>query len=679
MEKLSAAEQAELKKYATERLVCRVMKAGMTEETVMTMDRTGLLNYVAELKMNPVGATAEVIKPTAVWEQELELRRSELRAKEEERKLEMEFRKAELKLREDEMKSREDDARKQQEFREEEARRQQEFRLAELNHRKQIRDDEKSLLSQTKKYGMAIKNIFPSMPTESAELPSYLDNVDNLFALYEVPNNLRSHLLLSHLTGKAKSIISKLPLDQLCDYQNVRKCLLKEFQVTSRELRSRFQGASKRADESYSVFRGRLEVTLSHYLKSRDADTYDKLIDILTADRLKDTLSPGALRYVLGLEGDDCYSSHKVASTADIYCSNYNVDGTYKADSVTSLSLQGTSANRFNSYKSKSGIATHAGEKAVNANNDDVERKDTAFKSKIVRDFKKGASQPFNKDSNSFVKRACFVCGSEQHLASACPKKAGANSCVSKGDVHSKPSESMSNTEGARPKAINSSVDIAAVNCKRNTIVFGKSTCNELSPGIVNTRQRPMDSDDSDTMCDFECVVDEVPEVHLSTLNYIDVVISGNVYKALIDSGAELPLIKSSLVKDVSSIGNINIQPIVGKAVPANLAVFDVARFDNSVEDCNNMEGDSRNCQRPLHLVFAVTDLTTHDVVLPASVVHELSETLHKSTALCKDYEASIKVCSLNVDTLQTLTKNDNISDDSVNQDIEKMLMLIKC
>ena len=260
----------------------------------------------------------------------------------------------------------------------------------------------------------------------------------------------------------------------------------------------------------------------------------------------------------------------------------------------------------------------------------------------------------------------------QSHTLRQRAQKAGANSCASKGDVQSKPSESMSNNKGARPKAINSSVDIAAVKCKRNTIVLGKSTCNELSPCIVNTRQRPINLDDSDTMCDFDCVVDDVPEVHLSTLNYIDVVISGNVYKALIDSGAELPLIKSSLVKDVSSIGNINIQPIVGKAVPASLAVFDVARFDNSVEDCNNIEGGSRNCQRPLHLVFAVTDLATHDVVLPASVVHELSETSHKSTALCKDYESSIKVCSSNVDTLQTLTKNDNISDDSVNQDIEE-------
>jgi len=48
-------------------------------------------------------------------------------------------------------------------------------------------------------------------------------------------------------------------------------------------------------------------------LKSRSFDSCAELIDAITADKLKDALSPGALRYVLGLQGDDCYASHKIA------------------------------------------------------------------------------------------------------------------------------------------------------------------------------------------------------------------------------------------------------------------------------------------------------------------------------------------------------------------------------
>jgi len=34
MDKLSTTEQAELKKYSSERLICRLNKAGLAEETV---------------------------------------------------------------------------------------------------------------------------------------------------------------------------------------------------------------------------------------------------------------------------------------------------------------------------------------------------------------------------------------------------------------------------------------------------------------------------------------------------------------------------------------------------------------------------------------------------------------------------------------------------------------------
>ena len=70
-----------------------------------------------------------------------------------------------------------------------------------------------------------------------------------------------------------------------------------------------------------------------------------------------------------------------------------------------------------------------------------------------------------------------------------------------------------------------------------------------------------------------QCLNETIAEVKLSTLNYTDVVISGKVNKALVDSGAQIPLIKSSLTDDISYVGTINIQPIVGQPVTAKLAV----------------------------------------------------------------------------------------------------------
>lgn len=64
------------------------------------------------------------------------------------------------------------------------------------------------------------------MPTNSAELPAYFDCSDNLFVLYEVPAELCSKLFLPQLTGKAKSVVSKLSLSDLHDYEAIKMSLL---------------------------------------------------------------------------------------------------------------------------------------------------------------------------------------------------------------------------------------------------------------------------------------------------------------------------------------------------------------------------------------------------------------------------------------------------------------------
>jgi hypothetical protein len=92
------------------------------------------------------------------------------------------------------------------------------------------------------------------------------------------------------------------------------------------------------------------------------------------------------------------------------------------------------------------------------------------------------------------------------------------------------------------------------------------------------------------------------------------VVIAGTCYKALVDSGAQVPLSRSELIRDMSFIGSINIQPVVGAPVLAKLTVLDIAKYDYSAA------AEVSDGHRPLHVVFAVTDLATHDVILPSAV-----------------------------------------------------------
>ena len=53
-----------------------------------------------------------------------------------------------------------------------------------------------ALNSITKRYGDTLKYVLFRMTSESAELPAYFDTVENVFAAYKVPNNLKAKLIL---------------------------------------------------------------------------------------------------------------------------------------------------------------------------------------------------------------------------------------------------------------------------------------------------------------------------------------------------------------------------------------------------------------------------------------------------------------------------------------------------
>ena len=599
MDKLTVEEQAELKKCSSDRLKLKLCEAGIDEKVVLTMDRSQLLNAAAEHK----------VKGVSMAERDLYLREQDLR-----------FRQAEAAAREKAEAREEARWNAEMKFREVEAQRQHEYRKQDREWREKEHEEGKSLLNQTKKFAQAIKDIFPSMPTDSAELPSYLNNVENLFKLYEVPNELKSKLLLPHLTGKAKSIVSKLPLDALHDYDLVKQCMLTEFQITPRELRSRFINATKRVDESYTIFRSRLEITLSHYLKSRKATKVEELIDLLVADKMKDCLPSGALRYVLGLEGDNIFDSKKIATAVDIYSSNYNDDDSYKATSMSNLSLH----DKFLSYGKKTN-KQHFGPKHTSEYGASDESNAITVVKKLpnIGNSYTKTFVPTNKSVGQPSKGLCFVCKSDKHFIADCPEKRNSHTSAAQSNacIASTNTPVVFDCDAAdRPNLV---VDCNATNCERH-IVFDMVSGPYNTQADINMGERKPNLNAS-----------SMPELIVSPLKYIDIVISGKTYKALIDSGAQVPLIKSSLIdENISYIGNLNIQPIVGNAVQAKLAVLDIARFDyDEITDAEPKGDDTR----PLHLVFAVTDLASHDVVLPETVAEQLVNTSHKYMSVCKN------------------------------------------
>ena len=97
-----------------------------------------------------------------------------------------------------------------------------------------------ALTSTTKRYCETLKYVLPRMPCESAELPAYFNTVENVFAVYEVPNSRKAKLILLLLSLRAKSVICRLTAVQTDDYDELKRFLLAQFKLTPIEYKARF-------------------------------------------------------------------------------------------------------------------------------------------------------------------------------------------------------------------------------------------------------------------------------------------------------------------------------------------------------------------------------------------------------------------------------------------------------
>jgi hypothetical protein len=336
MDKLSTEEQAELKKCSADRLRHKLVQAGVQDTEVAKMDRQALLNAVAELRVVELsGATGdatsgdpvEMRKPVEMWQREMELRERELALRE-----------AELMQREtgpwirtttgtrDTSSAWKSSFREEERWKAEMAIRERELDLH-LRAEETRRNDDRSLLGRKKNFPKPLKTFFLQCQLILLNCQVILTPLIICLHCTKFLLTYRANCCCHIQLAKLNLVVSKLSLAELNSYDSVKSCILREFQITPRELRSRFVSATKKVDESYNIFRGRLEMSLRHYLQSRNVDNFAKLLDLFVADKLKECLSPGALHYVLSLEGNKCFTSNDVASNADVYYSNYNEDG----------------------------------------------------------------------------------------------------------------------------------------------------------------------------------------------------------------------------------------------------------------------------------------------------------------------------------------------------------------
>jgi len=117
--------------------------------------------------------------------------------------------------------------------------------------------------------------------------------------MYAVPEVVQAKLLIPLLTAQAKSLVNRMFIEEMGKYDELKQFLLAEYKLTPRQYKTRFESATKTADETYTLFAARLRNLLTYYLDSCSVSDYRTLIELLLSDRLKGSLPQSIVNYVL--------------------------------------------------------------------------------------------------------------------------------------------------------------------------------------------------------------------------------------------------------------------------------------------------------------------------------------------------------------------------------------------
>jgi len=109
---------------------------------------------------------------------------------------------------------------------------------------------QKTPAAQVKFFGNVLKKVMPRFPSDVADIPIFFEGVEKLFQIFEVPEELKSKLLLPYLSDKAKSLLLRLDAAKRDHYSEVKAFLLNELKLTPIKFKERFDRAVRNKDET---------------------------------------------------------------------------------------------------------------------------------------------------------------------------------------------------------------------------------------------------------------------------------------------------------------------------------------------------------------------------------------------------------------------------------------------
>lgn len=239
--------------------------------------------------------------------------------------------------------------------------------------------------SELRHLSKLIASVLPKFPTE-AEVPVWFEAAESALEAYEVPKEWWGQIIFPLVAEIIPFLSTRLSPHQHRNYEELKGVVLEELKLSAGEYLRRFQGAMKRATEGWRAFATRLQSYLRFYVDARGVSTFEELLELLIADRLKDSLSEAALKYVTLQEAG-----------------NWR-----KASEITSLLLT------FEESEGKNSGSKRNEQKGTGASTEWLQK---PVKQAAVRDCTKALVPDVRRQPGG-----CFLCGVKGHFKVDCPR-----------------------------------------------------------------------------------------------------------------------------------------------------------------------------------------------------------------------------------------------------------------
>ena len=220
------------------------------------------------------------------------------------------------------------------------------MKIQELERELALKQEQVRLAPSTNQVSQRTPKI-PYFNESRDSIDAYLDRFERYCEVSGWTGDMRSHQLSVLLTGSALDVYTRMPKEDIKDYNKLKQALLRQFDLTEDGYRQRFRTAKPQPKESPSQFVARLK---DYFTKWSDMSsvpkTHDGLIDLILMEQYLNTCSR---ELAVFLKEKSCKSVEDMTQFATQYLDAHSTICPWKRNSLMgSQKSEGPQISSFN-------------------------------------------------------------------------------------------------------------------------------------------------------------------------------------------------------------------------------------------------------------------------------------------------------------------------------------------